>query len=377
MNIKVELKTNISDGSEVVFRSPADCSQVTGLVIYHTGGKTEFAFADAHGHNVGDIDHLFAENAVVKVILDVTAGMAFVQNADTNAYIERTFVKTVNGAMPDSDGNVEIEVSVKGSGIYIGSGEMPEGYNVQIDPEGEILDLASLMTEGDVEQAIEDALEDFEPPESGGGIEVSGAKVGQFLKVAEVDENGVPTAWETAEMPTGGSNGFRLIRDITIPEDVATDTSDVTFYEASDGVGLNFGFTTDENGNSFAVNELFIYCEAKNSAEGTGTREVYLLKMNTSASNQYYYATSMHTGCVEASEHQSAMCAKCHIIVTAGGPFGWAVTGQSGTAATKTRQFGSYIRSPFTSVRLMATQPSGNSTGCGFLSGSKFKIYGR
>ena len=71
MNIKVELKTNIADGSEVVFRSPADCSQVTGLLIYHTGGKTEFAFADAHGNNVGDIDHLFAENAVVKVILDV------------------------------------------------------------------------------------------------------------------------------------------------------------------------------------------------------------------------------------------------------------------------------------------------------------------
>lgn len=108
MNIRVNLNTNIADGSEVVFRSPADCSQVTGLVIYHTGGKTEFAFADAHGHNVGDIDHLFAENAVVKVILDVTAGMAFVQNADTNAYIERTFVKSVNGQDPDENGNVEV-----------------------------------------------------------------------------------------------------------------------------------------------------------------------------------------------------------------------------------------------------------------------------
>ena len=118
MNIKVELKTNISDGSEVVFRSPADCSQVTGLVIYHTGGKTEFAFADAHGHNVGDIDHLFAENAVVKVILDVTAGMAFVQNADTNAYIERTFIKSVNGEKPDVDGNVNIKIPEGGGGYY-------------------------------------------------------------------------------------------------------------------------------------------------------------------------------------------------------------------------------------------------------------------
>jgi hypothetical protein len=122
MNIRVNLNTNIADGSEVVFRSPADCSQVTGLVIYHNGGKTEFAFADAHGNNVGDIDHLFAENAVVKVILDVTARMAFVQNADTNAYIERTFVKTINGQAPDKNGNVEIAISEGISGV-VGDGK--------------------------------------------------------------------------------------------------------------------------------------------------------------------------------------------------------------------------------------------------------------
>ena len=109
MNVRVNLTTPITDGTEVVFRSPVDCSQVTGLVVYYDGGSKEFAFADAHGNNVGDIDHLFAENVVVKVILDVTTGMAFVQNADTNAYIERTFVKTVNGIAPDENGNVEIE----------------------------------------------------------------------------------------------------------------------------------------------------------------------------------------------------------------------------------------------------------------------------
>ena len=92
MNIRVDLDYSINDGTEVVFRSPVDCSKVTGLILYYPdNGNTasrEFAFADAHGNNVGDIDHLFAENVVVKVILDVTAGMAFVQNADTNAYLE-------------------------------------------------------------------------------------------------------------------------------------------------------------------------------------------------------------------------------------------------------------------------------------------------
>ena len=112
MNIRVDLNIPIYDGMNVVFRSPVDCSQITGLILYYPeNGNTaskEFAFADAHGNNVGDIDHLFAENVVVKVILDVTTGMAFVQNADTNAYIERTFVKSINGIKPDENGNVEV-----------------------------------------------------------------------------------------------------------------------------------------------------------------------------------------------------------------------------------------------------------------------------
>lgn len=118
MNIRVDLNYAIKDGTEVVFRSPVDCSQVTGLKVYskNDGSSKEFAFADAHGNNVGDIDHLFAENVVVKVILDVTHAMAFVQNADTNAYIESTFIKTVNGIAPDENGNVEVEIPEGSSG---------------------------------------------------------------------------------------------------------------------------------------------------------------------------------------------------------------------------------------------------------------------
>ena len=114
MNIRVDLDTTIKDGTEVVFRSPVDCSQVTGLKVYYkkngTQASQEFAFADAHGNNVGDIDHLFAENVVVKVILDVTTGMAFVQNADTNAYLEGRFSdienKLAHGIACEASGSV-------------------------------------------------------------------------------------------------------------------------------------------------------------------------------------------------------------------------------------------------------------------------------
>ena len=95
-NIRVDVDYTIKDGTEIKFRSPVDCSQITGLIVYYPGADENtvskvFALSDAHGNNVGDIDHLFAENVVVKVILDVTSGMAFVQNADTNAYLEGKF----------------------------------------------------------------------------------------------------------------------------------------------------------------------------------------------------------------------------------------------------------------------------------------------
>ena len=91
-NIRVNVDYTIKDGTELVFRSPCDCTEITGLIVYYatengTASK-EFTLADAHGENVGDVPHLFAGNVVVKVILDLDSGMAFVQNADTNTYLE-------------------------------------------------------------------------------------------------------------------------------------------------------------------------------------------------------------------------------------------------------------------------------------------------
>lgn len=279
MNIRVNLNTNIADGSEVVFRSPADCSQVTGLVIYHNGGKTEFAFADAHGNNVGDIDHLFAENAVVKVILDVTASMAFVQNADTNAYIERTFVKSVNGQAPDENGNVDIETSefIPAGGdptmevsfdvahaqmmtapeFVITDPEKPaesilltkEGAEEDEEPRKALMlsdpsgnpvilsNVANPEAETDaankkfVREQTEELgkyLEDLVFAET---IQTYGAKVGQLPKVSAVDDQGHPTAWETVEPP---SLGFVLIKEFQLTEDVTSATFSLADNESSE-----------------------------------------------------------------------------------------------------------------------------------------------
>lgn len=96
-NIRVDVGGPVVNGQPVTFKSPADCSQVTGLIVYYpengaTASKT-FQFADAHGNNVGG-KNLFASDVLVKVILDTEALRAHVQNADTNAYLEGRFAMT-------------------------------------------------------------------------------------------------------------------------------------------------------------------------------------------------------------------------------------------------------------------------------------------
>ena len=119
-NIRIDSPVQVFNGQALTFKSPADCSQITGLRVYYPEGNgtasKDFQFADAHGNNVGDID-LFAEDVLVKVILDVDASRAYVQNADTNAYLEGRFAR--------------IEAS-KPSGSYNGTGNS-EVLPIEID----------------------------------------------------------------------------------------------------------------------------------------------------------------------------------------------------------------------------------------------------
>ena len=87
-NIKVELSHGILDGQPVTFVAPCDCTTGTRLMVCYPEGEKEFVFKDAHGHDLTGIGNLFASGAYVKAILDTKNGYAYLQNADTNAYLE-------------------------------------------------------------------------------------------------------------------------------------------------------------------------------------------------------------------------------------------------------------------------------------------------
>ena len=196
MNIRVDLNTPIKDGMDVKFRSPVDCSQITGLIVYYNGEFREFAFADAHGNNVGDIDHLFAENVVVKVILDVTTGMAFVQNADTNAYLEGRFqeiedkIGTGGGSatetdskyfLIDYDGKISLKPEYRGDSVYGASNQYP-----------------------------------FSISDNGSGVE--GSKINELPEIIVIPKN------VDGQEVTGFQNGIfccnKRVKEITIPKTI-------------------------------------------------------------------------------------------------------------------------------------------------------------
>lgn len=99
-------------------------------------------------------------------------------------------VKSVNGNLPDEDGNVEIDI-----------------------------------------------------PEGGGGdgtadhtLGLSGAAVGQIARITVVDDDGVPIAWESVDLPSGGSGGGGI--DIeSQPDEVIEITEDTVAISISEVAG--------------------------------------------------------------------------------------------------------------------------------------------
>ena len=98
MNIRIDLDHIPMDGETISFKAPCNASEVTGLIIYYPNGtnqevSAEFTLNDANGVDIGSIDNIFAKSAIVEVILDTDTNSAFVQNPDTNAYLEAELAK--------------------------------------------------------------------------------------------------------------------------------------------------------------------------------------------------------------------------------------------------------------------------------------------
>lgn len=122
-----------------------------------------------------------------------------------------------------------------------------------------------VLTEADMTAIAKMAAEMVEIPEggNGGGIKVTGAEVGQTIVVKAVDENGKPTEWECAELPSGK---LPLVAEVVLTEEVSSVTIDV-----------------DLNGNPFNIADLVLFVGPVGGTPNTAKSPItcYFNKSNT------------------------------------------------------------------------------------------------
>lgn len=111
------------------------------------------------------------------------------------------------------------------------------------------------------------------PGSGGGGIAVSGATVGQTVKISAVDDDGVPTAWEPVDLPSGESVEVKEWEEFMR---FTVDNSETTVFD--------FSSNGDETLKSKKVKEFYIYSPSMGDT-GCGTASVLV--------NDYVKITSL------------------------------------------------------------------------------------
>jgi hypothetical protein len=130
--LRVDLTEPLLNGMDIKFKAPSDCTAVDGLIVYapdNNGGISSqvFTFKDAHGNTLTGLGNLFAVNVLVKVMVDTETGSAYIQNADTNKYLEN---KIANAG---SKVNLSSSVSSTSTSTAANSYAVKQAYDKAVD----------------------------------------------------------------------------------------------------------------------------------------------------------------------------------------------------------------------------------------------------
>ena len=116
--IRVESKCELYDGISITFKAPCNNTAVDGLNVYHTGVSRSFSFRDAHGNNLAGVNNLFSAGTYVNAVLDTANNYAYLQNADTNAYLEEVLAAKLDANMGAENAGLYLKVGADGSLVY-------------------------------------------------------------------------------------------------------------------------------------------------------------------------------------------------------------------------------------------------------------------
>lgn len=229
----------------------------------------------------------------------------------------------------DDNGDGKAESVFSPGGVFVYNND-----TLYIDAEDEILfsDFAkktdipetlpsphALTLTGAVEAEYDGSADvEVEIPAGDTSLGITGAEVGQTVKITAVDDDGRPTAWEAADASGGGTGKFRLLRYLETTEDVS-----------------RIDIETDDNGNAFECQELYAICKVWGTDDSDGGCTA-LLNKGWGSSDPY---TTARPSMVKKTEGYYSIYSFRAVVVdnngdgTGGGVFGQEV-GKAGAAGS-------------------------------------------
>ena len=259
------IKAVDGDGKPTEWEAVTDSTPF--IVEFSGGGITEWPYTSSHTFEqitvaisagryvIGHAEELMVSGDPSGSRYNIYFDLVSTMDVAIFKFVDASNCYQINVAIP----NVE-NASVNVFGSYLSASSSTYGGVKADSAEGTDTQPVRIGTDGKLYTA---------PGSSGGGTDTSlgltGATVGQTVKIKAVDENGVPTEWEAADAASGGSGDkeWKLLRTVALPNDPSNDTSDITYYMcSSEGYTdqiANFKFSTDNDGKPFAVRELIIF----------------------------------------------------------------------------------------------------------------------
>lgn len=114
-NIKIIVNGPLVDGHKITFKAPCNCTEVEKLDVRYIKNEAQtsklFSLKDTHGNDLTGIGNLFMKDAYVSVVLDINKGIAYIQNADTNSYLEGKFSEMGDKSFLENGGSVKGNVT--------------------------------------------------------------------------------------------------------------------------------------------------------------------------------------------------------------------------------------------------------------------------
>lgn len=225
------------DGSFVADKSVAVISSA------YDNGRTVKAVVDDDGEQVTiPLIGIIEGDTVMYVGYGANSNRIIISQTDVLVSIHNDAlpnVKTVNGIAPDENGNVTVS-SGGADGITPHIGENGNWFIGETDtgmpsrgedaPQEAILYTPQSLTPEKQAQTRAN-IGAVAAPET--------ATAGQTIVVKEVDENGKPTQWRAADLPTGGGSGWKVVAETATTERVNSISLDISnIPELQVGMGM-------------------------------------------------------------------------------------------------------------------------------------------